>query len=315
MKSLIRKILFGDTVIGEYSKITLPDDIREKVYLEIKKTVIDVSKNQWLLCIEPVIFGVWISNKEIQPTFTKEENYKIYFNDSTNDIAHIKKKAIAVVSLTFFDFIQEENGVFLLLKVKKTKIYHLGFLKTYLLFSRYYKKNGLTFSKFKSFVAAYSYPRQIRIVSFRKDDYYNIFPMDLLGEIEQCDRCVFGLRHTNLSLAGIINTGKLAVSEVPFQYKDVIYQLGRHHSSNPPPLSSLSFDLVKSKNFEFYIPAWAENYKEIKILKTKNLGSHMLLWGESKEKNIINGPGNHLFLIHFLHYVRQKKNGITYPLA
>src|SRR4030095_4468262 len=269
----------------------------------------------WLLCIDPVVFGIWLDNDGSISCFTKNRKYKIYFNHSTSSIKDIKRKPVAVLTLIFFDLIEEENGILMLLKVKRSKIYHLNLIKTYLLFSRYYKKNGLTFSKFKSFVAAYSYPRQIRIVSFRQNDYYNIFPMDLLGNIDNGGRCVFGLRHTNLSLAGIIETGKLAVSEVPFQYKDIIYQLGQHHSSKPPPLGSLSFEVVKSKNFEFYIPAWVENYKEVKILKTLNLGSHMLLWGESKHKDIINRQDSHLFLIHFLHHLSQKKNGMAYPLV
>jgi hypothetical protein len=315
MKALIRKILFGDTEISEYSKITVPGDIEEKVHLETSGNIIDISKNHWLLCIDPVVFGIWLDNDGSTSGLTKNRKYKIYFNHSATDIKDIKKKSVAVLTLIFFDVIEEENGMLLLLKVQSSKIYHLNFINTYLLFSRYYKKNGLTFSKFKSFVAAYSYPRQIKIVSFRQDDYYNIFPMDLLGNIDKGDRCVFGLRHTNLSLAGIIETGRLAVSDVPFHYKDLVYQLGKHHSSTPPPLNSLSFQLVKSKNFEFYIPAWVENYKEVKILKTLNLGSHMLLWGESKHKNIINHEGSHLFLIHFLHHLSQKKNGMAYPLV
>lgn len=315
MKSFIRKILFGKTPISEYSKITVPADIYEKVYLEVGKRTIDISKNQWLLCIDPVIFGVWLRKEEFEPNLAKEIEYRIYFTGPSNNLDKTRKKAVALLTLTLCDCIQEDNGILLLLKVKKSKIHHLGFIKTYLLFSRYYKKNGLTFSKFKSFTAAYSYPRQIRVVSFRQDDYYNIFPMDLIGEIEQCGKYVFGLRHTNLSLEGIIKTGKLAISEVPFQYKDIIYQLGQHHSSKPPPLDSLPFEVIKSKNFEFYIPAWAENYKEITILKTRNLGSHMLLWGELKEISRVNSPANHLFLIHFLHYRMQTKKGLGYPLA
>ena len=305
--------MIGDAVISEYSKITIQGEIKEKVYLETSKKSIDISQNHWLLCIEPVIFGVWIEKDEFKPALMKSREYKIYFNSC--DIERTRKKPLAELTLHFFDCIEEINGTLLLLKLEKSKIHHLNFLKTYLLFSRYYKKNGLTFSKFKSFVSAYSYPRRIRIISFRQDDYYNIFPMDLLGDIEQSNRYVFGLRHTNLALDGIIKTGKLVVSEVPYEYKDIIYQLGKHHSSKPPPLASLPFKLVQSKNFKFYIPAWAESYKEIQILKTLDLGSHMLLWGESNEKNMLNKPANHLFLIHFLQYLRQKMDSSVYDLA
>jgi hypothetical protein len=221
----------------------------------------------------------------------------------------------ATLTLDFFDSIKEENGTLLLLKLKKSNIYHLHFIKTYLLFFRYYKKDSLSFARFKSFVAAYSYPRRVRIISFRQDNYYNIFPMDLLGDIKQRGRYVFGLRHTNTALHRIIETGKLAVSEVSFKYKDIIYQLGKHHSSSPPSLDSLPFDVIFSKNFDFYIPAWVESYKEIKILKTVNMGSHMLLWGELIEEKTLTGPADHLFIVHFLHYLHQKNKGLSYRLA
>jgi hypothetical protein len=314
MKSLIRKILFGATAIGEYSKITVPGAIMERVYLEREGDFIDVSQNHWLLCIDPVVFGIWLD----EPTMTSDprgKKYKMYFTSSESKIADIKHKSSARLVLSFHDFIKDKHGMLILLKVQDSKIYHLNFLSRYLLFSRYYKNNGLTFSKFKSFVAAYSYPRQISIVSFRNNSYYNIFPMDLLGGIDKYNRYVLGLRHTNLALPGIMKTGRVTVCEVPFQYKEIIYQLGKHHSSNPPPLESLPFELVRSKSFETYVPAWAENYKEINITETKDLGSHMMLWGMSREKTIVNTPSSHLFLVHFLHYIRQKRNGSTYPLA
>ena len=310
MKGLIRKILFGESVINEYLKITIPGEIKEKVFLEAGTELLDVSKTHWLLCIEPVIFGVWIEAK-VASLFKRQKQFNLYFNASEN----VPYKSSATLELTLFDFIEEETGILVLLKVQKSVIKHLNPFSSSLLFSRYYKKNGLTFSKFKAFVAAYSYPRQIRIVSYRNDAYYNIFPMDLLGEIESENRFVFGLRHTNLALTKIVQSGRIAVSDVPFHFKDVIYELGKHHSSNPLPNHALPFKTVESKNYGFLIPSWAENYREIKILKTKNLGTHMLLWGESQEKTTINPPAQHLFLIHFLHYVWQKKNTRVYPMA
>ena len=75
--------------------------------------------------------------------------------------------------------------------------------------------------------------------------------MDLLGNVNGSKRFVFGLRHTNVSLSRIIETGKLVVSEVSFNHKNTILELGKHHSSKPPSLDSLTFDLVPSKNFGF----------------------------------------------------------------
>jgi len=314
MKAFLKRLLVGDNEVREYPPIRIPGDIPEKVYLEMAGTMTHVSQNHWLLCIEPVIFGIWIKQDEREVSYERQEQYHLYFFDSA-DNARNKKKASAIVTLSFCDCIKEKNGMLLLLKVIKSNIYHLDFLRRYVLFSRCYKKNGLTFSKFKSFTAAYSYPRRIRLISFKQDDYYNIFPMDLLGNVNGSKRFVFGLRHTNVSLSRIIETGKLVVSEVSFNHKNTILELGKHHSSKPPSLDSLTFDLVPSKNFGFYLPDWINSYKEIKILETKNLGSHMLLWGEVLQENTLSEAGDNLFLIHFFEYLHQKNNGSAYLLA
>jgi len=314
MKKLLRKLLVGDNEIREYPPVRIPGEIPEKVYIEAAGTVTDVSQYHWLLCIEPVVFGVWIKQGGQKALYEEQEQYRLYFFDSANKVSD-KKKASAVITLGFFGCIAEKNGMLLLLKVIESNIYDLDFIRRYVLFSRCYKKNGLTFPKFKSFTAAYSYPRRIRLISFKQDDYYNIFPMDLLGDISESNRFVFGLRHTNVSLSRIIETGKIVVSEVAFDHKDMIFTLGKHHSSKPPSLDSFMFNIIQSKNFGFYLPDWINGYKEIKILETKNLGSHMLLWGEVLQEHTLSGIGNNLFLIHFFEYLRQKNNGTGYLLA
>ena len=201
------------------------------------------------------------------------------------------------------------------MKLKKSKICHTNFLKTLILFHKYYKKPGLSFHQFKSLVSAYSYPRKVRVVSFKKDDYYNIFPMDLIGEIASCNKYIFGLRHTNITLDKIIETKKIVASEVSFNQKNIIYQLGEHHGAGAPPILSLPFRTMLSRQFKFYVPEWVESYKEIKIIRTINLGSHMLLWGEVMNEEKISAPTGNLYHIHFLQYFHQKRNGFNYPLV
>ena len=309
MKKLIKTILFGDAQIDEYLKVTIPKEIKERVYLAAGDQIIDVSRKHWLLCIEPVIFGIWLPYEDTN--LKSEKRFKLYFT-AANDL---KDKNATVVHLNAFDSITDSSGVLMLLKVSDSEIKHLNWLTRHLLYWKYYRKNGLTYSKFKTFVAAYSYPRQISIVSYRDETYYNIFPMDLLGSVENTNRFVFGLRHTNVALAKIVQGRKLVVCEAPHHFKDTIYQLGKHHSSDPPTQSSLPFSTIKTKEFEFYIPSWAEKYREIKILQTKSLGSHMLLWGESIAETPINPPSGHLYLVHFLHRLKQKENGLSYPQA
>ncbi len=312
MKKILRKILFGDAMIREYATVKngSDDDIKERVFFKNGKDTIDVSRNHWLLCLEPIVFGIWIKKEAGGMGPDKKEASTLYFSgDNTNS----RQNTTAIVVLDFLDIIEEEDGCLFLFKLKKCRLYQTGFIRTWLLYIKYYKKPGLSFNKLKSFAAAYSYPRRVRIISFKQDGYYNIFPMDLLGDIGRCNRYVFGLRHTNVTLPKIIETKKIVVSEISFEHKDIIYQLGKHHSVSPPLIDSLPFGVMKSKDLGFYIPEWAESYKEIAIDKTINLGSHMLLWGKSAGKNVLKNPGSHLYHIHFLLYLYHKHKGPGYP--
>jgi hypothetical protein len=277
----------------------MPDEIPEKIYLEAGSTITEVSRSHFLLCIEPIIFGIWLE-KSTAPG----KNYRLYFGS--------KEKPEAVLELEYFNSIEDEKGSLLLLKLQRSHIYHLAAIKNFLVWYRYYSRDKMSFSKFKSHVCAYSYPRRIRIISFRQQDYYNIFPMDLLGDITQPGKYVFGLRHSNVAIKRIMETGKLLVAEVPFHQHNIIFQLGKHHSSQAPALSDLPFETITSKNFGFHIPAFAESYKEINIAQTLPLGSHMLLWGNVREAVQLSAASQHLYMVHFMHYLHQKNKGMAY---
>jgi hypothetical protein len=337
MKEILRKILFGTAAIREYSTVTIESGIRERVYLQKEHSdpkdrsgtlrdrrasyPLDVSSCHFLLCLDPIVFGIWLE-KEKARVLDRQGGYSLYFRDTAFVTGRdIGKESLAVIGLDLFDTIEEEGGMgkeggtLFLFRLKTVAISHISALKARLIFSKYYKKPGLTFDRVKAFAAAYSYPRRVRIISFREEGYYNIFPMDLLGDIPLAGRCVFGLRHTNRTLSRIIETKKIVMSEVPARYKETIYQLGSHHGSAPPPPAQLPFNVIPSGTFGFWVPEWVESYQEINVLQTINLGSHMLLWGAPAAKSTLRPPAGHLYHIHFLLYLHQLKKGTAYPLV
>ncbi len=316
MKNLFKKIFLGDIEVKEYSTVTTDGEIKESVFLKTLNGTINISKIHWLLCLEPIVFGIWLKKDEQITDLSKKPGYSMYFSDSPDiDFKSAKGNAVAVIAVDYFDKIDEADGTLYLLKLRESKIYHVNFFKTFLLFYKYYKKPKFSYKKYKSLIAAYSFPRKVRLISFKDNEYFNIFPMDLLGEIPQSGKYVFGLRHTNVALAKIIETKKIVVSEVPYIYKDTIYELGKHHSGAPPSPGSLPFKITQTENFEFFIPEWIDSYKEIKILKTKNLGSHMMLWGEIANEKMLRQSSGNLYHIHFLLYYHQKLKKESYPLV
>ena len=309
MKTFLRNLLFGVVPVTEYSTITIEGGINERVYLRVEEKNIDISATHWLLCLDPIVFGIWFSKEGDVVSFNKVAVYKMYFADSETGT-----NVVAALKLKFFDKIEGPDGTLVLLSLSDVRIYHVNFFRTWLLFYKYYKKPEQDFHKLKSYSAAYSYPRRVRLVSFRDENWFNIFPMDLVGDVPFSGRYVFGLRHSNVTLSRIIKDGKIAVSEIPYEYKNIIYQLGKHHRKAMSD-SSLPFGLIKSEFFDFPIPEWADSYKEIRIVDNMNLGSHMLLWGEEINQKSIRGPHGNLFHIHFLHYTHLRRRGMAYPLV
>lgn len=303
MKKFLKKILFGSEAIREYVTITT-DSIQEKVVLKIDDTIIDISSNQYLLCLDPIVVGVWIKDKAIIKKLDDHKKATIVFS--------LGKKPAAIINVELLNILAEGEEILYLLKAAKAKLHYINPVSLHLFFSKHYKKPQWPFYKYAPLVAAYSYPRKVRLISFKEDSYFNIFPMDLLGDITQSGWFVFGLRHTNSTLSRIIETKKIVVSEIAFGHKEVIYQLGKHHSSGPPSIESLPFNVLQTEQFGFYIPGWVESYKEIQITDTIDLGSHMLLWGKVVNEKKLAEPTTGLFHIHFLEWIFLQKNKITY---
>jgi hypothetical protein len=317
MTGLFRKLVFGETVIREYATVKIGDGIQEQVYLQgaAGGPVLDVSAFHWVFCLDPLVFGVWME-KGAMGSIDGSASCRLIFRDkSLRSGDNPEKGALAVALLDPVDQIEESKGFLFLLRLRSCEVHHISSFKTRLLYSKYYKKPGLSYDRLISFATAYTYPRRVRVVSFRGEDYYNIFPMDLVGDISQAGRYAFGLRHTNLALSRIIGAKKIVVSEVSFAKKEVIYQLGSHHGTNPPPIDKLPFGVLTSPAFGFWIPDWADSCKEIRILRTIDLGSHMLLWGEPVGETVVGPASEHLYHIHFLQYLHQKQNGSAYPLV
>lgn len=314
---MFRKIILGEEVVREFSTVGINDSVGEKVYLKAGDLLIDVTENQWMLGLEPLTFGIWVEKSEYKEVLGRNKEYTIYFRRTVPDnVSDAGRNALALAQLSFFDRIDDAKGTLFLLQVRSSRIYHVSSLKARLIYRKYYKKPNVTFEKLKAVATAYSYPRRVRVISFKLGNDYNyIFPMDLLGDIRQSGRYLLGMRHSNQVLKKIMDAKKIVVSEAPAIYKQVIYQLGRNHSAAPPSLDQLPFPVITTRQFGSPVPDWVESYKEVTILRTVDIGSHMLLYGEWTEDTVLKPSTPRLHHIHFLHFLNQKKRKGAYPVV
>jgi hypothetical protein len=312
------KLLTGEPIIREFLTVGIEDYhlVREKVYLHVGARVLDVSGNQWLLGLEPLVIGIWVEEKAAASLFGPGEEYRLYFRDCAPPReGGFDRNAVSVLRLEYSNQLDEADGTLFLLRVSGTAIHHISPIRTRLLYEKFYKKPGVGFERLKGIAAAYSYPRRVRIISFQLEGNYNyIFPMDLLADIRSCGRFLFGMRHSNQVLKRIVDVKKIVVAEAPAIYKGAIYTLGRNHSASPPSLEEYPFGVIRTRQFGYYLPEWVESYKEVTIGRTTDLGSHMLLSGRWSEEVLLKPATPHLHHIHFLHFLYLKGRGQAYPV-
>ncbi|HET6253992.1 MAG TPA: hypothetical protein VFE32_07955 [Puia sp.] len=314
--ALYGRLLTGEKVIRDFVTVAAGDQLREKVYLVADGREWDVTGNQWLLGLDPRVMGIWVGKADggeggkgmgggVAEDLGGRLSYNLYVKEGEE-----APKALGVMKLEYADRMIEDNGTLFLFRVQSTVIHHIEPWRAWLLYQKFYKKPGVTYERLKAVAAAYTYPRRVRIISFRFDDNNNyIFPMDLLADIRTAGRYLLGMRHSNQVLKRIMEAGQIVVAEAPAEYKDLIYRLGRNHSASPPPRDQLPFGLVATRKWGYYLPDWVESYKEIRIGRTQDLGSHMLLCGEWDEDVVLKPATPRLHHIHFLYYLHQKMGG------
>jgi hypothetical protein len=305
------KLLTGERVIRDFVTVGADDRLMEKVYLAADGKVWDVTGNQWLLGLDPRVMGIWVGKGAPGPgtgrpgaagaeDLSGRMSYTLSMHDGEGE-------ALGVMKLDYSDRIVEDTGVLFLFQVRSTVIHHIEPLRARLLYQKFYKKPGVTYERLKAVAAAYSYPRRVRIISFSFDGgSHYIFPMDLLADIRGAGRYLLGMRHSNQVLKQIMEVKQIVVAEAPAEYKQMIYQLGRNHSASPPPVDQLPFGVVATRQWGYYLPEWVESYKEIRIGKTLDLGSHMLLCGEWSEDIVLKPATPRLHHIHFLYFLYTK---------
>jgi len=293
MISKIKKLFFKDQKITTFFITRLrPEQVEEKVFLKKDNHLIDITETHSMICLDPFCISVWITKDNAKSIDPQTATVQFIKGDKLN----------AVIGVSLIEAIDTEKGVLLLYKIESAKNHHLTFLHRLLLFRYFLRSKKNTYYSRKVIGALYSYPRRIIIVSYRDEDYYNIFPMDIQGYIKEEGLYILGLRTTNLTLNKILEAKKVVVCDTDTVGIDTVYDLGKHSSSAPMPINELPFYTSESDLFGFPIPDFTGSYKEIEIINNRKMGYHMLMVGKvMNDKKIKEAPSS-LYHVGFLQF-------------
>jgi len=291
--SLIRKLFFKDNKITTFCITRLTaNKVVEKVFLKKGRYKTEITKHHGMICLDPFCIAVWLpagEANEIDP-----QTATILF-ESDN---HLN----ASIEATLIESKPTEQGVLFLYSIRKVKNYQLTILHRLLLLRYFLRSKKNTYRHRKVISALYSYPRNIIIVSYKDNSYYNIFPMDIRSYIEEEKLYLLGLRTTNITLEKILSAGKVVVCDTDTVDINTVYTLGKHPSADPTKIQDLPFKVTESKMFGFYVPDFTGSYKEIRIIDHKKMGYHMLLIGKVVNEEQIKPDSASLYHVGFLQF-------------
>jgi hypothetical protein len=293
----IKRIFFKDTKITTFFITRLSEgQVEEKVFLKTNKLYLDITRHHSMICLDPFCIAAWVSEDDMN-----------LFDPRTVNIQFTKgNKLNASIKASIIEKIPTPHGVLLLYKIEKVKNYQLSILHRLALFTYFLRSKKNTYYSRKVISALYSYPRNIIIVSYKDDHYYNIFPMDIQGYIQEEGLYILGLRTTNVTLDKILEAKKVVVCDTDTIDINTVYNLGKHSSKAPTKIEDLPFGVTESELFGFLVPDFTGSYKEIEIIYHKKMGYHMLMIGKVvNEKKIKQNPSS-LYHVGFLQF--QKGN-------
>jgi flavin reductase (DIM6/NTAB) family NADH-FMN oxidoreductase RutF len=137
----------------------------------------------------------------------------------------------------------------------------------------------LSFWELRAMEVLFICPRPIGVASAEESSCGNMFPMNVMGQLDD-GYLGFGLKDARNPSQLVGRTGRLVLSTIPMQQGDLGYKLGPNHSQrNGIDWKDLPFATRRSPQFGIPIPEFALRVREMEVEGTRKLGSHIFFVG------------------------------------
>jgi len=121
----------------------------------------------------------------------------------------------------------------------------------------------------------YLCPRPVVLVTVVHGELGNMFPMDLIGPTDS-PWFSMALRKTSPAVRLMQESRRMALASAPFAYRDIAYELGKHHALETIDWAKLPFATTCSPLFGYPVAEAALRVREVEVKEFHDVGSHML---------------------------------------
>ncbi len=143
----------------------------------------------------------------------------------------------------------------------------------------YNKKPGNVFlhdNLYKQVQIAYAVPRMISLITVGNNNFFNLFPTDLHGQIDET-YYIISLRTGGKACKQVEAAGKLLVSQMRCQAFKIVYGLGKNHMQDLKPKENFPFSQALSEEFKLPLPQQTVSYKELLLADSFIHGIHTIM--------------------------------------
>ena len=121
----------------------------------------------------------------------------------------------------------------------------------------------------------YICPRPVVLVSVEDGEHSNLFPMDLIGPLDD-EFFVLSLRSTSASVPAMANSRRAVLVDISIEDRSLAYALGRHHRGPAMDWNELPCAVERSAEFGLRVPACGLRVRECEIVTHEPRGSHVV---------------------------------------
>jgi len=262
-----------------YGAVPLRDPQQEvDVWLWGAGEPLNVTRNNVVAALKPFTLGVMIRRDDQRSVEGRELLLCMHERASNQMLGQIYLKAVDSVELPEHRLWLLETGKSVNYSAPASRIwlYHLN-IKAQA--ERRQRKNPYNFQMTQPGLEAsfvfYICPRPVVLVSVEHEGTDNIFPMDLIGPTDSCWFSM-ALRTTSPAVQLMQQSRRMALASVPFTYREIAYDLGKHHKIAKIDWEQLPFDTTESPLFGLKVPQAALRVREVRVKDFRVVGSHCL---------------------------------------
>lgn len=156
---------------------------------------------------------------------------------------------------------------------------------------------------------AYSVPRTISLITVSDGQFYNLFPSDLHGQVDE-GHYIVSLRQRGKAAKQVESTKKILVSEIHSSEFKTAYGLGKNHMQELKPKVAFSFSNKTTEQLHLPLPTSTTLYRELELRHFFDHGIHRIFLFEILNKKQIEPHPSTLAHVHNVYATWRRRKGL-----